>query len=295
MNRRRWGIFALLFPILFFIACGSAADEAPAAEFASDAGEVAEGEPETAGRQATLGKAQEQLIIRTGNVDIVVADTEETMASIVELVNARDGWVVSSSVFQSGSEAKTGSLTVRVPVTAFEAILEQIQALALEVTRVSTSGEDVTEEYVDVQARLRNLEATAQRVRAFLDDADDVEDALAVNAELSRLESEIEALKGRSQYLEESAAFSTIQISLTPDALAQPVTVAGWRPQGIARDALRALVGALQALGTLAIWLIIVALPLGLIILLPLWLLFRVARRFRSRRRADTPEMPSEE
>ena len=145
------------------------------------------------------------------------------------------------------------------------------------------------EEFVDLSARLENLEATADRVRSFLGDTETVEEALAVNAELSRLEGEIEAYKGRIQFLSQSAAFSTITVNLTPDELSQPIEVGGWQPTGIAREAVEALVDALQGLGTFAIWLVIYILPVGLLIGIPIWLVVRFVRQRWQARRAELP------
>lgn len=279
---------AFILLIFLLVACGQAQESrdfeggapAPGAPVEEPAAEEAEsgGQDETAAGQD--GQVQEQLIIRTGNLEIVVEDTEATIDEIARRAAASGGWVVSSNVFQSG-EAKSGSTTIRVPVDQFDAMVEQIESMALEVLNTSTSGEDVTEEYVDRQARLQNLEATADRVRSFLEDADDVEEALAVNAELSRLEGEIESIRGRIQYLEQSAAFSTITVRITPDALSQPIEVGGWRPAGVARDAIEALITALQGLATIAIWIIIVLLPLALLVLIPLWVIYLVIRRRR--------------
>ncbi|MCA9964481.1 MAG: DUF4349 domain-containing protein, partial [Anaerolineales bacterium] len=100
---------------------------------------------------------------------------------------------------------------------------------------------------------------------------------------------EIESFKGRIQYLSQSAAFSTISINITPDELSQPIEVGGRRPSGIIRDALEALVDALQGLATFAIWLVIYFLPIALIIGIPLWLVVRFVRRrgwFRRNRAA---------
>jgi hypothetical protein len=225
---------------------------------------------------------QQQLIIRTGNMSVVVMDTEASMTALTALVNERGGWVVTSSLYQSG-QSKAGTITVRIPAAELDNLMTAVREFSLEVTRESAEGQNVTEEYVDLSARLQNLQATADRVRSFLDDAQTVEDALNVNRELSRLEGEIEAMTGRLQYLSQSAAYSTLTVSMTPDALAQPFEVAGWRPQGVARDAAQALVSALQGLATLLIWLGIVVLPLALIVLLPFgligWGLLRWRRR----------------
>lgn len=271
--------------------------EAPAASDARFEGEVMEealAYDDAVGASAVVNQAQneppsERLIIRTAELNLLVKKTEETIAEISRIAESTGGWVVNSSVSQFG-EAKRGDITVRVPSTGFTGALETFKGLAIEVEFESTSGQDVTEEFVDLGSRLGNLEATADRVRGFLDETENVEEALAVNVELSRLESEIEIIKGRMQYLSQSAAFSTIHVSLTPDILSTPIEVGGWRPQGVARDAIESLVGFLQGVGSILIWLGIFVVPLALIIGLPS--LF-IIRRLRRRIAARTDSMPS--
>lgn len=311
MTKRRIVMFVLL--TLLLAACGGGAAqevamEAPMAapamdmaaeEMAFDTGGNAGFSERDAVTESTASTdiPTERLIIRTGNLSIVVEDTEVAMKDIATLVEANGGWVVSSNVFQYSDSIKRGEMTVRIPSTGFDSAMDTIKSMAVEVTRESTSGEDVTEEYVDLSSRLANLEATAERVRSFLDEANNVEEALAVNQELSRLESDIEVIKGRMQYLSQSAAFSTITIDLTPDELAQPIEVGGWRPQGIAKDAVEALIDALQFLASFLIWFVIYILPVGLLVLGPLYLIGRaIVRRIRRRRaakRAAATAVPS--
>ena len=287
---------------LIFVACArGAGDDSTAGSSPSRDGDAAVGEtasfeapmeeaaeaPAPAANQAAFNAQdipQERLIIRTADLNLVVEDTEVALATIARMAEENGGWVVNSNVFQYDENAKMGDITIRVPASGFNSAIEALKALAVEVTSESTSGQDVTEEFVDLSARLENLEATADRVRAFLDETRNVEEALAVNQELSRLEGEIEAMKGRLQYLSQSAAFSTITVRLTPDVLAQPIEVGGWRPEGVARDAILALVDTLQVIASALIWLAIYALPVLLIIGIPLWLLFRLVRRQRRRR-----------
>jgi hypothetical protein len=228
---------------------------------------------------------QERLIIRTANMSLVVSNTEEAMATISQMAEENGGWVVNSSVFQYNENAKTGNITFRVPSSGFNSALEALRNMAVEVRNESTSGQDVTEEFVDVSARLENLEATADRVRAFLDDAETVEEALAVNQELSRLESDIEAMKGRLQYLSQSASFSTITVDLTPDVVGQPIEPSNWRPAVVFRNAVDSLVDALQEVAEFGIWFAVYLLPLLLIVGIPLWLVGRfIWRRWQRRR-----------
>jgi hypothetical protein len=245
----------------------------------------------SAGDAAQLPAGQERLIIRTGDMSIVATDTEEALAQIAAMAESGGGWVVSSNIYQSTATAKTAYIQIRVPAAGFQSVLDAIAGLAVEVTSLSTSGTDVTEEYVDLSARLGNLEATAARLRNFLDEARTVEEALAVNQELSRIEGEIESLKGRMQYLEQSSAFSSISVNITPDELAQPVQVGTWRPTGVAKSALEALIAALQGLATAAIWFAIVILPILLVIAIPFVLLIWLIRRLRRRERNAETEV----
>lgn len=261
-----------------------ASEFAPSEEPVAQSGNVA----------ANMQLPSQPLIIRTGNLGIVVENTDETVAAITSLVNGMEGWVVSSNLYKFG-EARRGEMTVRVPVAQFDAAMGQIKALALEVNSESSSGQDVTEEYVDLTARLSNLEATAARVRGFLDEARNVEDALAVNQELSRLESEIEQLKGRMNYLSQSASFSTIQVDITPDVLSQPIEIAGWRPQGVAKEALEDLINGLQGLADFLIRFVIAVLPMLLIVGVPLFFIVRaIVRAVRKQRQPAAPPPESE-
>jgi hypothetical protein len=314
MNRKILALLALF--TLILTACGARAAEYSMAEPAFDSGDFAyeEGAMETAAGAPMEDAAfrdtddvaansaaqssqipQERLIIRTGNLSIVVTDTEEAIAQITAMVEANGGWVVSSNLYQYSETAKTGDITVRVPSDGYNSAFEAIKGMALEVTNESSSGQDVTDDYVDLSSRLANLEATADRVRNFLDETKDVEEALAVNQELSRLEGDIEVIKGRMQYLSQSASFSTISVHLTPDEASQPIEVAGWRPQGVAKDAIEALVEALQGIASFLIWFVIFILPVLLIIGVPIWLVIRFFVRRRRRRKAAAAPAPQAE
>lgn len=269
-----------------FIGAPSAPMEMPAAEEAMDMAFYAEGEVSRTLTETVQEAGQERLIIRSADLDVIVTDTAEAMRTITDMVNEAGGWVVNSSVYQYDESAMTGNMAVRVPAAGFDSFLDAVSGLAVEVTRISTSGQDVTEEYVDLAARLRNLEATAERLRALLDEARTVKDTLEVSRELSVVEGEIEALKGRMQYLEQSSAFSAVSINFTPDVLAQPLEVGGWQPQGVARAAIESLVDALQTLADVAIWFAIFVLPLLLLVGVPAYLVIRAARRRRAARKS---------
>ena len=307
--RRKTLVLFVLFTILL-AACSRAASQPQTVEVARLVSEEAMPAEAPAYEEEAMGIAadtadlsfendiqtdipQQRLIIRTADMSLVVTDTEDAMKRIAAMAEQNGGWVVSSNVFQYDENAMSGNITIRVPAEGFNSALEALQAMAVEVQSINTSGQDVTEEYVDLSSRLANLEATAERVRGFLDETENVEEALAVNQELSRLEGEIEVIKGRMKYLSESAAFSTISVQLTPDVLAQPIETGGWQPLVVLREAIETLVAALQSLINLLIWLIIVIAPLLLLFLLPAALIIWFVRR-RKRKTAPAPEQETE-
>jgi len=233
----------------------------------------------------TVGSQLDRVIIKNGWLDIVVADSEDAAEEIARLAESYDGWIVSSNLYMSNSY-KAGRVTLRVPSESFDAVVADIKEMATEVRDDSFDSSDVTEEFVDLTARLENLEATAERVRNFLDSAKNVEEALAVNRELSRLEGEIESYKGRLKYLDQSSTYAFLSVQLTPDELAQPLEIGGWKPKGVAREALQALVNAFQSIGTAIIWLGVFLLPLMILLVLAVLVLRSLWRR-RSGRTAE--------
>lgn len=227
----------------------------------------------------------ERLIIRNGSLGVVVSDTEATLDEVSDLVKELGGYVVESNVYQY-QEGLQASVTLRVPAESFDVALERIRELATEVRYENVSGQDVTEEYVDLQSRLRYLEATEARLLEFMEEAEDTEAALAVYEQLQRVQADIEHVKGRKQYLEQSAAMATINIEITPDELAQPIQVGGWHPEGTLRDAFQSLVRVLQFLVDAVIVIVVLIVPVLIAIAIPLVALFFLGRAIVRRRRA---------
>ncbi len=106
-----------------------------------------------------------------------------------------------------------GNISFRVRAENFDQAMAALHNLADDVRSESTSGQDVTEEYVDLNARLTNLQAAEAQLLKLMEQAGDVSDILAVQQELVQTRGEIEQTKGRMQYLEQSAAMSLIQVT----------------------------------------------------------------------------------
>ncbi|MDY6878286.1 MAG: DUF4349 domain-containing protein [Chloroflexota bacterium] len=290
--------YSIIASILLLAAVGCARQAAPAPDDALYSGalegnqdfEVVEVEAEMAVPAAPeSGKADyaaiERLIIRNASLNLVVPDTEAALDEINGLVEDMGGYVVESSTYQY-REGLRASITLRIPAESLDIALERIRGLATEVRNEHISGQDVTEEYVDLQSSLRHLEATEERLLEFLEEAEDTEAALDVYEQLRQVEAEIEHVKGRIQYLEQSAAMATISLEITPDELAQPIQVGGWHPEGTLRDALQSLIRVLQFLVDAAIVIVVLVIPVLAAIAAPCVGLFYLVRAIFRRRRA---------
>jgi len=227
----------------------------------------------------------EPLIIRTGSLDIVVNNTEAAIDAIEALVKDLGGYVVESSLYKY-QEGFRGNISVRVPAGRFDDAMENLRDLATDVRHESTSGQNVTEEYVDLQSSLRHLQQTEAKLQQFLEDAEDTEAALAVFQQMRSVQAEIEQITGRMKYLEQSAAMSSINVSLTPDALAQPIEIGGWRPQGTLRDAFQSLIRVMQFLVDALIIIVVLILPVLIVIAIPIVIIVLIIRAIVRRRRA---------
>jgi hypothetical protein len=252
--------------------------------------EEAAAAPREPGAAGANYAATERLIIRNATLDIVVRDTEDAVDQVEALAEELSGFVIESNLneYQEGMRAY---LRVRVPAESLETALDRIRDLAEEVRSESVSGQDVTEEYVDLQSRMRHLEATEERLLTFMEEAEDTEAALEVYDRLQSIQADIEQVKGRMQYLEESAAMATITLNITPSELAQPIQVGGWHPRGTLRNAFESLVRVLQFLVDAVIVIVVLVAPILAVIALPLvglFLLIRALVRRRRRRKQET-------
>jgi peptidoglycan hydrolase CwlO-like protein len=236
--------------------------------------------------------AVERVVIKNASLEIVVQDPITSVDAITRMAEEMGGFVVNSNTYrirtQRGNEVPEANITVRVPATRLNEAMERIKALVgnpgEDVINENISGQDVTQEYTDLQSRLKNQEDAAAVLRTIMDEAKRTEDVLRVYQELNRVTEQIEVLKGQIKYYEESARLSAISVRIQSKEAVTPITVAGWTPVGDARDALQALVDTLQYLAKASIWIVVFCLPLGLLLLVPLYFIHKGFRRYQARR-----------
>lgn len=191
---------------------------------------------------------QDRQIIHTGHLELEVDDVEAAMDAVRTDVEAKDGYVESSDRQISGANdesRETARLVVRVPSDEFEATMTSIEALG-EVQRVETETEDVTDQLVDIDARLSNLETQRDQLRELMEASNDTRDVLAVQEELAAVQEQIERLEAHQLQLQERVALSTITVALEEPEPVDPATPEQWWEM----DVVTAFLSSVQGVGT---------------------------------------------
>ncbi|MGD0709300.1 MAG: DUF4349 domain-containing protein [Anaerolineaceae bacterium] len=267
-------------------AAGKSVVSAPALPAAQSAESFAANS--SSGASATTGgTSADQLVIKNANISIVVDDPHSAMIQVENMTTGLGGYVVTSSESQystaAGNDYSQVDITVRVPVGQLDKAMDQIRALVSDpkkdIQNENITGQDVTGTVVDLQSRLRNYQSAADKLNEFLSQAKSTDDTMKVFNQLMTVQEQIDLLQGQIKYYTESAQFSAIAVSIQAKVAIQPVTVAGWQPQGIARDAVQALINFAQWFASVIIWFGLFCLPILVVLGLPLWFTWRSMKK----------------
>lgn len=242
-------------------------------------------------------EAIDRKIIRNGELAIETESPNEGLRKITLAAESHGGFVVTSEFKQNPTApgAKPNqSVTVvaRVPSSAFAATLEQIRGVGDRVVQEKISGQDVSEEYLDVQARLRNKKALEGQFLDIMKQARKVEDALEVQSQLADVRTDIERLEGRRRFLDNQSALSTITTTLQ---MPQPIIATS--TSGFGATVKRAFGDSIDVAASILLFVIqavIVLIPVAFFFGLPAWILWRsLRRRLEAMKRAEPSPIPS--
>ncbi len=213
----------------------------------------------------------DRMVIKDALIDLLVSDTDRAVAQVTQLAAEQGGYIIDARSWQENSY-KFAELKLGVPVNTFEHTLNVLRDLGLQVTNETVSGQDVSAEYNDLQSSLTNLQATADRVRGFLDQAKTIDEALTINATLAELEAQIEQVKGQMHYYEGRSAFSTVTVRLSPQIIfptptptPTPTPPRPWDPGRTFRQARAITVRNAQHFIDSMIWFVVIYWPVILI------------------------------
>lgn len=224
----------------------------------------------------------EQRIIKTADLAIAVDGVEAKTHEVISIATGKGGFVQSSTLVEDEDGYKSGYVTVRVPSETFEDTITAIKNLSVRVDRESINGRDVTEQYTDIEARLRSAQAQEEQYLKILEQAETVQDILSVQSYLQSVRYEIESLQGQLDSLGNQTEYSTISVSLQEEVRIEVPT----EKFDLGRDvklALKYVVILAQTLLTYLVWLVIVGgaviIPLGLFIAVVVWVIRKIIAR----------------
>lgn len=301
----------MLAMILILAACAGSGESTSAFdEIAGDAAEEpafddSAGEEEFA-RATDAGDVDLELVssdrnvIRRASLSLHASDTRAAFDEIVRIVESEGGFVAQATVFPTETEERQPEVaaTLRVPADRLTPILAAIKETADEVVSESQGAEDVTEQFIDLEARLANLEALEIELRALLQEVRQQPDAdpeklLRVFNEISDVRSQIEQLQGQLDYLRDRTSLATVEVRIIQTPATAPIVDEPWAPAEAARESVRSLVTALQGIADWGINFALFVLPvLVLTVGIPLGIGWALFRRFRRRSRTAEPPSP---
>ncbi|HWW75533.1 MAG TPA: DUF4349 domain-containing protein [Pyrinomonadaceae bacterium] len=233
----------------------------------------------------------ERKIIRDATLTVEVDEPSKALPRLASLAESRGGFVVNTESRQQtggdgGRAYETITVQMRVPAAQFDAALAEIRA-AGRVTSEKISGKDVTEEYIDLEARLRTQRALEAQLLEIMKQAHSVSDAMAVQRGLADVRTEIERVEGRRRFIENQASLSTINVTLTPPSPLVSTT-------GFFRSVAAAFGQGLDIAAAVTLFLIkavLALLPVVLIIGVPAYFILRfLFRRLRRSTAATQPQ-----
>lgn len=247
----------------------------------------------------TVNAPTDRIVIKNADMSIVVENPFTAMEAITRLSSEMGGYVVNSRTYKittdSGVEVPEADITIRVLSEKLDDALEHIRKLVKDtgkdIRSESITGQDITLEYVDLKSRLGNLEQTEKQLLRIQETATKTDDVLNVLTRLNDIRQQIESIKGQIKYYDESSRLSAIHVQLVAAAGISPITIGGWEPVGVARDALQALVYFGKFLVNALIWIVIFFVPIFLVVFLPGRWLYRKLRKNRTAKAAQ-PHAP---
>ena len=290
-SRRQGRIPALVLGLsLLAVACGGSAAQgpnlAPVGGTADENGsEAPRAEPSAEPGGAAAAVRDDAKIVRTGTMQLQVKDVAKAVDAGREAVVAGGGYI-SASRQATTDDGVVATVTYRIPVDRWEQTLTQLRGLSIKVLDEQTEALEVTGQVVDLDARIRNLQASERAMQGIAAQTTAIKDVLSVQAELTRLRGEIEQLTAQRDDLNDRAALGTMAVTFGVEIVAVTEAAKGWDPATEVDRAAGSLINVLQAVATAGIWFGIVWLPillfLGVIAVVGRYVLIRsgfVARR----------------
>jgi hypothetical protein len=237
MMRKAMRIFLFFTLFLILAACSSNDESYESKEMSSDDKEMsnvvssdADGEAESKAVTEESSESEtkapvvatERMIIHQASLSVNVKKLDKAQSNIEQKVEQYGGYIVESNVYQEDDQTSSGKMIVRIPEKNFEKFLLDAEGEAAEILERNVTGQDVTEQYVDLESRVKSKRAVEERLLEFMSKAQKTDDLLKISADLATIQEEIEVMVGKMKYLENQTSFSTIELTMYENRVVVP-------------------------------------------------------------------------
>lgn len=231
MRKKLFSILSLSMLCLLVVACSasSSKDEAVSEKSMADSNEIGmdsmmeqdQSTENSPSEQPQPVTTTDRMIIHHAQLQVKVKEFKQAQLKIEKKVTEYDGYIVESNVYSQDAEAVSGTMIIRIPEEHFQAFLKDAEEEATILER-NVTGQDVTEQFVDLQSRVTSKRAVEARLLEFMSTAQKTEDLLKISADLAKVQEEIEVIVGKMNYLENQTSYSTIEIAMFEDRVIVP-------------------------------------------------------------------------
>ena len=166
--------------------------------------------------------ATNRMIIHKAQLQLNVKSFEKARVSIEKKVSEYGGYIVESNVYRENEKSVNGRMTVRIPEEYFQTFLTDAEGEAADILERIVTGEDITEQYVDLESRMKSKRVVEERLLEFMGNAEKTEDLLKISSDLAGVQEEIEIIVGQMNYLENQTSYSTIEITMYENQVIVP-------------------------------------------------------------------------
>lgn len=211
-----------------------------------------------------------RMVVQNSYLSLVVTNVTKTLNEIKTYTTSIGGYMVNSNL-DNPQDNTSGNITLRIPSEKLDGTLAQFRSLSVKVASERLDGTDVTDQYVDNEARMQVLNSNLNRFKELMGQAKEISDILRVQQEVFNLQSQIDSIKGQNKYMEQTAKMSLVTVYLSTDEFSLPYAPSQpWRPDVIFKTAVRSLIGNLRNIGSLVIWLAVYS-PIWGPVILVIW------------------------
>ncbi|MEK5145804.1 DUF4349 domain-containing protein [Psychrobacillus sp. FSL K6-4615] len=222
--KKAWLLLVTISLFVILTACSSSDEElakmstedraSDSAEFETKEEQSVDAEREQESVAEETAAPSTRMIIHQARISTNVKDLKKAQHNMEQRVKDYGGYIVESNVYLESDETSSGKMIVRIPEKHFETFLSEAELEASKVLEKNVTGQDVTEQYVDLSSRVKSKRAVEERLLAFMKDAEKTEDLLKISSDLAKVQEEIEVLAGKIKYLENQTSFSTIELTM---------------------------------------------------------------------------------